>query len=114
MYTVCYVSERVCAIQSTVEILKKRSGYWSGNRTPILVAIGPAIGHVRTCHSRGAKVTVSVVSTTVRLTVERSIHLATVGITMMEASLVWPDSFAAVSLRKTRWSLGNDDCIETP
>ena len=38
----------------------QRSGYWSGNRTPIPVAIG----HVRACHSRGDKVTVSVVSTT--------------------------------------------------
>ena len=93
MYTVCYVSERVCVIQSTVDILKKCSGYWSGNRTPILVAIGPAIGHVRPCHSRGAKVTVSVVSTTARLTIERSIHLATVSRTMMEASLAWSDSF---------------------
>ena len=40
-----------------------------------------------------AKVTVSVVSTTVRLTVERSFDLAAVGRTMMEASLAWPDSF---------------------
>ena len=72
-----------------------RSGYWSGNRTPIPVAIGPAIGHVRACHSRGAKVTVSVVSTTARLTVfgEHSIDLATVGRTMMEASLAYPDRF---------------------
>ena len=36
-----------------------------------------------------AKLTVSVVSTTVRLTVEHS----TVARTMMEASLAWPDSF---------------------
>ena len=40
-----------------------------------------------------AKVTVSVVSTTARLTVERCSDLATVGRTMMEASLAWPDSF---------------------
>ena len=39
------------------------------------------------------KVTVSVVSTTVRLMVERSIDLDTVGRTMMEASVAWPDSF---------------------
>ena len=26
--------------------LNKRSGYWSGNQTPISMAIGPAIGHV--------------------------------------------------------------------
>ena len=25
----------------------QRSGYWSGNRTPIPVAIGPANGHVQ-------------------------------------------------------------------
>ena len=37
--------------------------------------------------------TVSVVSTTARLTVERSIDLATVGRTMLEASLAWPGSF---------------------
>ena len=36
----------------TWECFEKRSGYWSGNRTPIPVAIGPAIGHVRACHSR--------------------------------------------------------------
>ena len=79
---------------------------------PIPMAIGPAIGHVRACHSWGA--TVSVVSTTAQLTVERSIDLVIVGRTMMKASLVWPDSFAAVWLRETRWRLGNDDCIETP
>ena len=35
-------------IEQTETALRKyiRSGYWSGNRTPILVAIGPAIGHV--------------------------------------------------------------------
>ena len=27
--------------------VKERSGYWSGNRTFIPVAIGPAIGHVQ-------------------------------------------------------------------
>ena len=72
------------------------------------VAIGPVTGrpfpwllvwglvtYVRACHSRGAKVTVSVVSTTPRLTVfgEHSIDLATVGRTMMEASLAYPDRF---------------------
>ena len=30
--------------------LANRSGYWSGNRTPISVVIGPAIGHM--CHMR--------------------------------------------------------------
>ena len=50
------------------------------------MAIGPVIGHVLTCHFRGAEVTVSVVSTTVLLTVESSIDLATVGRTM-ETSL---------------------------
>ena len=40
-----------------------------------------------------AKATVSVVSTTARLTVERPIDLAAVGRTMMETSLAWPDSF---------------------
>ena len=63
---------------------------WSGNQMPIPMAIGPAIGHVRACHSWGA--TVSVVSTTAQLTVERSIDLAIVGRTMMKASLVWPDA----------------------
>ena len=67
---------------------KQRSGYWFGNRTPIPVAIGPAIGIVQACHSRGAKVTVTVVSTMLRLSVKHSIDLATVGRTMMEASLV--------------------------
>ena len=31
----------------TLEYLIIRSGYWSSNRTPIPVAIGPAIGHVQ-------------------------------------------------------------------
>jgi len=67
------------------------------------VAIGPVTGRpsrglVRqlvTCEhvTLIAKVTVPVVSTTVRLTVERSIDLDTVGRTMMEASVAWPDSF---------------------
>ena len=51
------------------------------------MAIGPAIGDVRKCHSRGAEVMVTVVSTTVRLTIKSSIDLVTVGRTMMEASL---------------------------
>ena len=55
---------------------------WSGNWTLIPVAIGPAIGHVRACHSHGPKVTVSVVSTMARLTVECSINLAIVGRTI--------------------------------
>ena len=68
------------------------------------VAIGPVTGRpfswllVRqlvTCEhvTLVAKMTVSVVSTTARLTVERFIDLAAVGRTMMEASLAWPDSF---------------------
>ena len=67
------------------------------------MAIGPVTGrplpwllvrHLVTCEhvTLVTKVTVSVVSTTARLTVERSIDLATVGRTMMEASLAWPDS----------------------
>ena len=66
------------------------------------VAIGPVTGHpfpwllvqqlVMCEHvTLVAKVTVSVVSTTVRLTVERSIDLDTVGRTMMETSVAWPD-----------------------
>ena len=50
------------------------------------MAIGPAYGHVQACHSHGAKVSVFVVNTH-RLTVEHSSDLATVGRTMMEASL---------------------------
>ena len=43
------------------------------------MAIDPTIGHVRTCHSHGAKVTVFVrISTTAQLMVERSSNLATV------------------------------------
>ena len=76
----------------------KCSGYWSGNRMPMPVAIGPAIGPVTgrpfrwllvrqffTCEqvTLVPKVAVSVVSTT-----------------------VW--------LRETRWKLSNDYCIETP
>ena len=60
---------------------------------PFSVAIGLAFSHVQTCHSRGAEVTVSVVSTTVQLTVESFVDLTTVGRTMMEASVTWPDSF---------------------
>ena len=56
------------------------------NRTAIPVALVRYVTLV-------AKVTASVISTTVRLTVERSIDLDTVGRTMMEASVAWPDSF---------------------
>ena len=52
------------------------------------VAIDPAIGHMRTCHSRGTKVTVLArISTTTQLTVKCSSDLATVGRTMMEVSV---------------------------
>ena len=65
------------------------------------MAIGPVTGRpfpwlLVTCEQVtlvAKKVTVSVVSTTARLTVERSIDLAAVGKTMMETSLAWPDSF---------------------
>ena len=90
---------------------------FSYRRIYYAVAIGPAISHVRTCHTGDAEVTVSVVSTTVQLTVESSIDLATVGRTTMEAIIVVSHSrtsFAAVWLRETRWRLGNDDSIETP
>ena len=59
---------------------------------PTPMAIGLAIDHVRACHF-AAKVTVSVVSTTVRLAVERPINLTKEGRTMMETSLAWPDNF---------------------
>ena len=59
-----------------------------GNRTPISVAIGPAIGQ---CEHAISSLLLAL--RTARLTVERSIDLATVGRTMMEASLAWPDSF---------------------
>ena len=58
------------------------------------MAIDPAIGHVRTCHSHGAKVTVFArISTTVQLVVKCSSNLATVGRTMIEVSLTQPDHF---------------------
>ena len=46
------------------------AGNETSNRAPIPNAIGPAIGHVRGCHSRSTEVTVSVVGSTARLTVE--------------------------------------------
>ena len=61
-----------------------------------------------------AKVTVSIVSTTARLTVECSIDLATVDRTIRRLISRGQTAFVAVWLCKTRWSLGNDDCIETP
>ena len=64
-----------------------RSGIGLLTGHPFSMAIGPSIGHVRTCHSHGAEVTVTVLSTTVRLTIKSSIDLVTVGRTMMEASL---------------------------
>ena len=36
----------ICPRKSLSSYIKYRNGYWSGNRTPISVAIGPAIGHV--------------------------------------------------------------------
>ena len=38
-------------VQILCRTFSKRSGYWSSNRMPNSVAIGPAIGHVRACHS---------------------------------------------------------------
>ena len=58
------------------------------------MAIDPAIGHMRTCHSRGAKVTVLArISTTAQLTVKCSSDLATVGRVShftSEVELIWP------------------------
>ena len=38
-------------VQILCRTFSKRSGYWSSNQMPNSVAIGPAIGHVRVCHS---------------------------------------------------------------
>ena len=69
MYTVCYVSERVCEIQSTVDILKNAVAIGPVTRRPflwLLVRQLVTYGHVTLV----AKVTVSVVSTTARFTVD--------------------------------------------
>ena len=76
-----------------------RSGYWSGNRGgppfPWLLVL-----QLVTCEhvTLGAKVTVPVVSTTTRLTVEHSIDPVTVGRTMRPVSRS-QTAFAAVWLR---------------
>ena len=94
--------------------------YWSGNRTSIPVAIGPALVTCEGVNLVALRVTVSAVSstiygTTVWLMIESSVDLSL----LLFEEQWWrlashsQTAFTAVWLRDTGWKLGND-IIETP